>query len=184
MSAHALTDSERLRASFAMRARRMVDTERRAALIVGGVFLAAASALALLAGESQGLSLTVAALYVVAMAAASEVRVEIGTGFTVPTQAVFVPMMFALPSSLAPLLVALALALAMAPAIITRRAPLSRVLDRARQQLVRDRPRAGADARPRPQPGRALGRARARADRPVHVRLLLERRVANACAAG
>jgi putative nucleotidyltransferase with HDIG domain len=106
----------------------MVDAERRSALLVGGVFLAAALALALRGGSDRGLSLSVAALYVLGLAAASEVRVEIGTGFTVPTEAVFVPMIFALPAPLAPLLVALALALAVTPSILARRAPLSRIL--------------------------------------------------------
>ena len=127
MAAHAFTESERLRASFAGREQRMVDAERRSALVVGGGFLAAALALALIGGSGGGLSLPVAALYVLGLAAASEVRVEIGTGFTVPTQAVFVPMIFAVPSSLAPLLVALSFALAVTPSILAGRAPLSRI---------------------------------------------------------
>jgi putative nucleotidyltransferase with HDIG domain len=128
MSAHAFTESERLRAAFAGREQRMVDNERRSALLVGGGFLAAALTLALLGGSHLGVSLPLAALYVLGVAAASEVRVEIGTGFTVPTQAVFVPMIFAVPSSLAPLLVALSLALAVTPSIVTGHAPFSRVL--------------------------------------------------------
>ncbi len=54
---------------------------------------------------------------------------DIGAGFTVPTQAVFVPMLFALPVSLVPLLVALSLALGMAPAILRGSMPVSRVLN-------------------------------------------------------
>jgi len=46
----------------------------------------------------------------------------------VPTQALFVPMLFALPVSLVPLLVALSLALGMAPSIVAGRVPLSRIL--------------------------------------------------------
>ncbi len=128
MSAHAFTESERLRASFAGREQRMVDAERHSALVLGGGLLAAALALALLGGSDRGVSLPVAALYVIGVAAASEVHVEIGTGFTVPTQAVFVPMIFAVPSSLAPLLVTLSLALAVTPSILVGRAPLSRML--------------------------------------------------------
>ena len=128
MSVHAFTESERLRASFAGRDQRMADAERRSALVVGGGFLAAAVALALFASEPRGLSLPVVALYVLGLAAASEVRFEIGAGFTVPTQAVFVPMLFAVPVSLAPLLVALSLALAMLPSILVGRAPISRIL--------------------------------------------------------
>jgi putative nucleotidyltransferase with HDIG domain len=128
MSAHAFTESERLRATFAGREQRLVDADRRAALTIGLGFLVAALALALAAGGQQRLSLPVAALYVLGVAAASKVRFELGTGFTVPTQAVFVPMLFAVPAALAPLLVALSLGVAMLPSILTRRAPLSRIL--------------------------------------------------------
>jgi putative nucleotidyltransferase with HDIG domain len=128
MSAQSFTESELLRASFAGRVQRMLDSERRAALIVGGSFLAAALALALLGAPQHKLSLPVAALYVVGIAAASEVRFEIGAGFTVPTQAVFVPMLFALPAPIVPLLVALALALALVPSILLGRAAVSRLL--------------------------------------------------------
>ena len=67
-------------------------------------------------------------LYVVGVAAIGHVRFEIGAGFTVPTQVVFVPMLFALPVSLVPLLVVLALALGMVPAILSGRVPVSRIL--------------------------------------------------------
>ena len=128
MSAHSFTESELLRASFAGRVQRMLDSERRAALIVGGSFLLAALALALLGVQQHKVSLPVAALYVAGIAAASEVRFEIGAGFTVPTQAVFVPMLFALPAPIVPLLVALALAVALVPSILLGRAAVSRLL--------------------------------------------------------
>jgi putative nucleotidyltransferase with HDIG domain len=128
MSVHAFTESERLRASLAGRERPMVDAELRSALTVGAGFLVAALALALLASGQRDASLPVVTLYVLGLAAASEVRFEIGAGFTVPTQAVFVPMLFAVPVALAPLLVALALTLAMLPSILSGRAPVSRLL--------------------------------------------------------
>ena len=128
MSAHAFIESERVRASFACRAQRMAPAERRGELAVGSCFLAAAVALALVGGPNRGLSLPLAALYVLSMAAVGHVRFDIGAGFTVPTQAVFVPMLFALPASLVPLLVALSLALGMTPAILAKRVPASRML--------------------------------------------------------
>jgi putative nucleotidyltransferase with HDIG domain len=128
MSAHSFTESELLRASFAGRVQRMLDSERRAALIVGGSFLVAALGLALLGAQQHKLSLPVAVLYVLCIAAASEVRFEIGAGFTVPTQAVFVPMLFALPAPLVPLLVACGLALALVPSILCGHAAVSRLL--------------------------------------------------------
>jgi putative nucleotidyltransferase with HDIG domain len=130
MSTHAYIESERVRESFAGRARRMAPAELHAELWVGGGFLVAATALVALAGgdASASASLGLAALYVLGVAAVGHVRFDIGAGFTVPTQAVFVPMLFALPPALVPLLVALALALGMAPAILTGRSPASRAL--------------------------------------------------------
>ncbi|HEY2141722.1 MAG TPA: HD-GYP domain-containing protein [Solirubrobacteraceae bacterium] len=128
MSAHAFNESERARVSFARRATQMAFVERRGELLVGGGFLAVAITLALLAGTSQSFSLPIAALYVLGIALAGHVRFDIGAGFTVPTQAVFVPMLFAVPVSLVPLLVAVALALGMAPAILSGRVSPSRIL--------------------------------------------------------
>jgi putative nucleotidyltransferase with HDIG domain len=128
VSTHAYIESERVRESFADRARRMAPAELRAELWVGGGFLIAAVALLALAGTGARVSLGLVALYVLGVAAVGHVRFDIGAGFTVPTQAVFVPMLFALPVALVPLLVALALALGMVPAILTGRAPASRVL--------------------------------------------------------
>lgn len=88
-------------------------------LLVGGGFVVVALALALFAGAGS-FSLVTAALYVVAIAVAGNVRFDVGAGFTVPTQALFVPMLFALPPALVPMLVPFALALGMAPRIIRR----------------------------------------------------------------
>jgi len=128
MSTHALIESERVQASLESRVRRMSGPERRAELVAGAGFTVAALALALLAGAGESVSIGVAALYVVSMAAVGHVRFDIGAGYTVPTQAVFVPMLFALPAAYVPLLVALALALEMAPSIVTGRVPPSRLL--------------------------------------------------------
>ena len=122
------TQSERLRVTFAERATQIADAERRAELLLGASFLAVAVALAAAGSSGRALSLPLAALYVVGVAAVGEVRLEIGAGFTVPTQAVFVPMLFAVPVSLVPLLVALSLALSVTPAVVKRRVPVSRLL--------------------------------------------------------
>jgi putative nucleotidyltransferase with HDIG domain len=129
MSVHALIESERVRASFAGRTQRMVAAERRGEALVGAGFLVAAVTLALLGGnQDRGLSLPVMMLYVLSVAVAGHVRFDIGAGFTVPTQAVFVPMLFAVPLAFVPLLVALSLALGMVPAIVGGRVPASRLL--------------------------------------------------------
>ena len=128
MSAHALIESDRVRDSLASGEQRMLALERRSELIVGAGFLAAAVALALLGEREASLSLPLAVLYVASIAAVGLVQFDIGAGFTVPTQAVFVPMLFALPVALVPLLVALGLALGMAPAILRGTTPASRML--------------------------------------------------------
>jgi putative nucleotidyltransferase with HDIG domain len=102
--------------------------ERRGELVVGGSFVCAAVALALAGSPGRSLSLPVAALYVLSLAAAGHIRIDVGSGFTVPTQIVFVPLLFAVPVSLVPLLVALALALGTVPTVLTRRVSPSRLL--------------------------------------------------------
>ena len=102
----------------------------RGELLVSGGFLLVAVALPCLAGVS-GFSLATAALFVLAIAAAGNVRFDVGAGFTVPTQAIFVPMLFSLPVSVVPLLVALALGLGMLPRIIRRHDPPSWLLTAA-----------------------------------------------------
>ncbi len=119
MSVHAFQEAERTRVSNARRRQPMNRAMLRGELLVSGGFLAAALTLALLDGVN-GFSLPTATLFVLAIAAAGNVRFDVGAGFTVPTQAIFVPMLFSLPVSVVPLLVALALALGMLPRIIRR----------------------------------------------------------------
>jgi putative nucleotidyltransferase with HDIG domain len=128
VSAYAIIESERARTSFQRQGQGMGIAERRGELIVGGGFACAAVALILLAPHERSLSLPVAALYVVGVAVAGRIRIDVGSGFTVPTQAVFVPMLFAVPLPLVPPLVALALALGMTPAVLGGRVPPSRLL--------------------------------------------------------
>ena len=98
---------------------------RRGELLLSGGFLIGAFALPVLGGVNQTVSAGTIALYAVGTAAATCVRFDVGAGFTVPTQAIFVPMLFAVPLTLVPLLVALAHALGMVPKIVAGRLPLS-----------------------------------------------------------
>jgi putative nucleotidyltransferase with HDIG domain len=141
VSAYAIIESERARTSFLRQGQRMDIAERRGELIVGGGFACAALLLAATAGgRASGTSgwdaigwgshhsISVAALYVVGLAVAGRIRIDVGSGFTVPTQAVFVPLLFAAPLPLVPLLVALSLALGMTPAVLRGRVAPSRLL--------------------------------------------------------
>jgi putative nucleotidyltransferase with HDIG domain len=120
MSVHEIKEAERTRASHAQRGAPMGLAVRRGELIVGGGFVLAAAALPLLGGVHH-FSLITVSLYVLGIAVAGHVRFDVGAGFTVPTQAIFVPMLFAVPVSVVPILVALALALGMAPQVIRGR---------------------------------------------------------------
>ena len=128
MSAYAINEAERVRTSYAREAQALTAADVRTELVVGGSFLAAAVALAFLAPPEDSLSLPLAALYVLAVAAAGRVRFDIGAGFTVPVQVVFVPMVFALPPSLIPLLVCFALVFGMAIDVVRGVAPADRML--------------------------------------------------------
>jgi putative nucleotidyltransferase with HDIG domain len=138
VSAYAIIESERARTSFLRQGQRMDVAERRGELIVGGSFACAAIVLAAtglghdhMAGwgaHRLERALPVAALYVLSLAVAGRIRIDVGSGFTVPTQAVFVPLLFAVPLPLVPLLVTLALALGMTPAVLGGRVPPSRLL--------------------------------------------------------
>jgi putative nucleotidyltransferase with HDIG domain len=128
VSAYAIIESERARSSFAREGQRISLAERRGELLAGAGFVLGAGAVLALAPGARAFSPALAALYVLALAAAGHIRIDVGSGFTVPTQAVFVPLLFALPVACAPLLVALALALGMLPAVLARRVAASRLL--------------------------------------------------------
>ncbi len=64
----------------------------------------------------------------VCAAAATQVRFDIGSGITVPTQVVFVPMLFALPPAAVPPVVMAGWMGGMLPAVMRRRLPATRML--------------------------------------------------------
>jgi HD-GYP domain-containing protein (c-di-GMP phosphodiesterase class II) len=128
VSGDALVESERVRVSLARRAQRLVSSERRAELTVGGGFLLAALSLAALAPRIGHLDIGLALACVLCAAAATQIRFDIGGGITVPTQVVFLPMLLAIPAPLVPLLVTMAWALGMLPAVLMGRLAPSRLL--------------------------------------------------------
>jgi signal transduction histidine kinase len=88
-------------------------------LLVGGSFLATATALALLLSGGGPFDLWLAIAYLAAYAIATRVQFDVGVGSTVPTQLLFVPMLFALPPTVVPLVVAVGLALGDLPELLT-----------------------------------------------------------------
>jgi putative nucleotidyltransferase with HDIG domain len=98
--------------------------ERAVEIAVGGSFLAAALALALLGQSGRSFHWLDAAIVIVSLAAASTVVFEVGATYTMPVQLVFVPMLFVLPPEYAPLCVTVALMLPkLAEAVAGRRPP-------------------------------------------------------------
>ena len=83
-------------------ARRLLITEAAAAAI----FIAAALAMALLAASPRSLSPWALAIAVVSYVIARRVQLPVGSAWTAPTQLVFVPMLFVLPTPFVPLIVA------------------------------------------------------------------------------
>jgi HD-GYP domain-containing protein (c-di-GMP phosphodiesterase class II) len=89
--------------------------------VSGAAFLVTAVLLAVLADTSRSVSFGAAAVLIVCYALASRVEFEIGTGSAIPTQLIFVPMMFLFPAKILPLAVALGLIVGLVPDIRLRR---------------------------------------------------------------
>ncbi len=92
--------------SRARLARPLGAAERLISAGLGGAFLCAAIAVALLTHSQRSPSLVVVAVLVLAFAALANVEFEVGAGSAIPTQLMFVPMLFLLPLGWVPLAVA------------------------------------------------------------------------------
>jgi HD-GYP domain-containing protein (c-di-GMP phosphodiesterase class II) len=89
--------------------------------------LVAAAALVAWAPSQRSFEPLTFALLVGGYAIASRVQLEVGTGFGVPTELVFVPMLFALPARAIPLAVAAGLVAAHLPEVLRRQGGLDSV---------------------------------------------------------
>jgi HD-GYP domain-containing protein (c-di-GMP phosphodiesterase class II) len=74
--------------------------------LIGGFFVVAATLMAVLIDWNRPLSVTALVVSVAAFVVASRVSFEVGDGYAVPTQIVFVAMLFVLPDPLVPAVVA------------------------------------------------------------------------------
>jgi HD-GYP domain-containing protein (c-di-GMP phosphodiesterase class II) len=102
------------------------DRDRLASLLLGTSFLVAAVAMALLAHSSRHPGLWTFVVFVASYALASRIDFEIGTGSTVPTQLVLVPMLALLPVQTVPLCVVTGLLLGGLPDYARGRVPIAR----------------------------------------------------------
>lgn len=121
-------ETELVQASRARLARKLPARDRLAAFGMTGAFLAASAALAALAPSGRSPAPLVLALLVAAYAVTSRAEFEVGTGVVVPTQVVFVPMLFLLPLPAVPLCVAGGLLLGRVVEIVRGRVSLDRAL--------------------------------------------------------
>jgi signal transduction histidine kinase/CheY-like chemotaxis protein len=107
-------------------ARRLLVTEAGAAL----VFVIGAGLLAALSAPPRVLSVSALVVTLVAYLIAARVQYPVGSSWTAPTQLVFVPMLFVLPTPWVPLIVAACSVAGQAPAAVQRRLACTRLLAR------------------------------------------------------
>lgn len=120
---NALIEERRARAPRPLAARDSLVTSASAV-----VFLAAALVLQLAFESARSPSPELYALLVVAYAIASRVEFEVGIGWAISTQLVFVPMLFLLPPGAVPICVAAGLLLGNAVGYVRRKEHLERAL--------------------------------------------------------
>jgi putative nucleotidyltransferase with HDIG domain len=101
--------------------------DRIAEGVITGAFIAATIAL-WLADRPGGFALLPALVCVAVLALATRVPFHVASGFTVPTQLAFVPLVFAVPAAVVPPAVVLALVLGRLPAVVAGRTHASRLL--------------------------------------------------------
>ena len=99
----------------------MEPRELRAQLLVAALFLVAAGLLLAFGLDGQNVPVTDLVLLVLAAVVLGRLDFETGSGYTVPTQLVFVPMLFVLPPAIVPLAAALALGLDRIPDVVAHR---------------------------------------------------------------
>lgn len=110
-----LMEESRARLSAPMQPR-----ELKAQMLVGLPFLLVATLLVIV-GLDESIDPVAVVVFVVAAALMGRLEFETGAGFMVPTQLIFVPMLFVLPPAIVPLVVVAALALDRMPEVLRGR---------------------------------------------------------------
>jgi HD-GYP domain-containing protein (c-di-GMP phosphodiesterase class II) len=121
---------QRIEEATVRRSLRLARREIVAESIVGGGFVIAAAGLAATGPALSAVPWAAVALLVTCFAVLARVRFDVGAGFTVPTQLLFVPMLFLLPAQIVPVAVASAFLLAGAPEVLRGKLPIGRLLPR------------------------------------------------------
>jgi HD-GYP domain-containing protein (c-di-GMP phosphodiesterase class II) len=119
------TDVELIASARRRRERRPGSRERWTTFAVAAAFLAVALPLAQLS-STRHVSPLEAAVLIFAFAVASLIEFEVGTGMAVPTQLVFVPLLFLLPTGAVPIAVAAGYVLGEAIRAVHTRTPMAR----------------------------------------------------------
>jgi signal transduction histidine kinase len=94
----------------------------------GAVFLMTAIAMAVLLPVERSFSLGLVVAFTIAYSVLASIRFEVGVGSTSPTQVLFVPMLFAVPTRTVPLVIACALLLSAVPDYLTGRMHVGRAI--------------------------------------------------------
>jgi HD-GYP domain-containing protein (c-di-GMP phosphodiesterase class II) len=117
---HTVSEQALLSETLERETKALKTRERLAEAVVIAGFLAAMATL-LAARPPHTFGLLAPAICVVVLAVATHVRFHVPSGFTVPTQLAFVPLVFAVPVAVAPLAVVLSFTLASLPDVLARR---------------------------------------------------------------
>jgi putative nucleotidyltransferase with HDIG domain len=99
----------------------MGPRELRAQLLVAALFVVAAGLLLALGLDGRPIPVTDLVLLVLAAVVLGRLDFETGAGYTVPTQLIFVPMLFVLPPAIVPVAAAVALTLDRIPDVLAGR---------------------------------------------------------------
>jgi HD-GYP domain-containing protein (c-di-GMP phosphodiesterase class II) len=91
-------------------------------------FVSAAAALGALSPPADNPAWALLVAFAAAVAVASRIELEVGSGFATPVELVLIPMLFALPPSAVPLVVALGMVCGQLPDFLRRRVPPERLL--------------------------------------------------------
>ncbi len=122
-----LEDQEVLANTFQRNRSRMTTRELLASVLAGAIFAAAVAGLWLIS-PPRTFALLPAALCVLVLAVAVRVQFDTPLGYTVPTQLVFVPLVFAVAPAIVPIAVVLAFIAGRLPDVVSGQSPPTRLL--------------------------------------------------------